>query len=157
MSYYCGQKKRDNILTEKLYDLLTAIQKSIPPIIVSVGYLLLCIYLREKHFKGNYLNNWMGTLNSIITISLLSGTVLFFLILIINIHANNGYESFVYGLLGGIFGFVIGLIISLGTSLKDSFKEKSILYYIAPIIVILFSILILVNIWYKYIKEINYG
>ncbi|QQO10127.1 hypothetical protein [Breznakiella homolactica] len=137
---------------EKSYALLEAIQKSVMPVVIPAGYFCVCVYLREKH-RDNFLNNWMGTLNSIITVSLVSGAALFFIILIVNIQANNGYDSLFYGLIGGIVGIIIGLVLTLGTSVRNFFKEKAAFYYSAPVIVALFSILLLINIWYKFIKE----
>ncbi|MDR0404129.1 MAG: hypothetical protein LBH35_11155 [Treponema sp.] len=95
-------------------------------------YTTTSILMRELVYKNNYSNNWMGSVNSFITLSGIGGGLGFLLWY----FSNNGHDSiltpFIFTFVGIIGGSIINFAIP---GMQNSFKENAFLYYTAPAVI----------------------
>jgi hypothetical protein len=95
-------------------------------------YTTTSILMRELVYKNNYSNNWMGSVNSFITLSGIGGGLGFLLWYI----SNDGHGSILTPFIFTFAGIITGVIINFTIpSVQNSFKENAFLYYTAPAVI----------------------
>jgi hypothetical protein len=99
---------------------------------VCLLYLGLSIGMREGFYYNNPSDNWMGSVNSFITLAGLGAGGGFLL----GITKKTGWDTILHGILFGGIGFLAGSIAHFAApEIRTAFKENRILYYAAPAVI----------------------
>jgi hypothetical protein len=99
---------------------------------LSLLYTTTSILMRELVYKSNYSNNWMGSINSFITLSGIGGGLGFLLWYFLNDGHGSILTPFIFTFTGIIAGAIINFALP---NVQNSFKENALLYYTAPTVI----------------------
>jgi hypothetical protein len=95
-------------------------------------YTTTSILMRELVYKNNYSNNWMGSVNSFITLSGIGGGLGFLLWYFSNDGHGSIFTPFIFTFAGIIVGSIMNFAIP---NVQNSFKENALLYYTSPTVI----------------------
>jgi ankyrin repeat protein len=112
----------------------------------------LSIGMREGVYKKNPSENWMGSVNALLSISAVSTAIGFFALVPATLASNSGSYADQFaglipvasGIIGGIVGFWVGMIlISVLPSIGKTINKNKLLYYLLTVVNTIFVVLVI--------------